>query len=156
MLIILAIVIWKKPTEKEEQLKEYGMPPYPIDQVIPPAIDLEFEKQEPLQEQNPWQEVNIQQNNVTSPMGRVVVTSGPVIGQAGYKLPSANKILVGKSRQRCHLIIQDEHISNVHCSIRYNEKTNGYIIKDHSLNGTLLERIVCQKICLLNIRQERY
>lgn len=44
MLIILAIVIWKKPTEKEEQLKEYGMPPYPIDQVIPPAIDLEFEK----------------------------------------------------------------------------------------------------------------
>ena len=55
------------------------MPPYPIDQVIPPAIDLEFEKQEPLQEQNPWQEVNIQQNNVTPPMGRVVVTSGPVI-----------------------------------------------------------------------------
>ena len=73
------------------------MPPYPIDQVIPPTIDLEFEKQEPLQEQNPWQEVNIQQNNVTPPMGRVVVTSGPVIGQAGYKLPSANKILVGKS-----------------------------------------------------------
>lgn len=138
MLIILAIVIWKKPAEKEEQPKEHEMPPYPIDQVIPPAIDLEFEKQEPLQEQNPWQEVNIQQNNVTSPMGRVVVTSGPVIGQAGYKLPSANKILVGKSRQRCHLIIQDEHISNVHCSIRYNEKTNGYIIKDHSLNGTFV------------------
>lgn len=77
MLIILAIVIWKKPAENEEQPKEHEMPPYPIDQVIPPAIDLEFEKQEPLQEQNPWQEVNIQQNNVTPPMGRVVVTSGP-------------------------------------------------------------------------------
>ena len=38
MLIILAIVIWKKPAENEEQPKEHEMPPYPIDQVIPPSI----------------------------------------------------------------------------------------------------------------------
>ncbi len=71
-------------------------------------------------------------------MGRVKVTEGKVVGNKGYRLKQGYKIVVGKSSQRAQLIIDNQHISNVHCSIRYNSALDSYIVKDHSTNGTFV------------------
>ena len=68
-------------------------------------------------------------------MGRVRVTEGVSMGQ-GYKLQPGYKIIVGKNAQSANLVINNPHVSNVHCSIRYNPVMNTYIVKDYSSNGT--------------------
>lgn len=70
-------------------------------------------------------------------MGSVRCTEGTAIGQ-GYRLQEGRKVVVGKSPQRATLVINNPHISNVHCSIRYNAVKNVYIVKDHSMNGTFV------------------
>lgn len=68
-------------------------------------------------------------------MGRVRVTEGVSLGQ-GYKLQPGYKIIVGKNAQSANLVINNPHVSNVHCSIRYNPVMDTYIVKDYSSNGT--------------------
>lgn len=75
------------------------------------------------------------------PMGRIKVTKGVAVGQPGYKFPETNKMIIGKSRQRCNLIVDNPHVSNIHCSVRYNAQRNVYIIKDHSSNGTYVNHV---------------
>lgn len=70
--------------------------------------------------------------------GQVKCTLGVALGQ-GFKLPEDRKVIVGKSPQNATLVIHDQHISNVHCSIRYREATDSYIVKDHSTNGTFVQ-----------------
>ncbi len=72
--------------------------------------------------------------------GRVKCTQGVAMGQ-GFKLPEDRKVIVGKSPQNATLVIYDPHISNVHCSIRYREETDSYIVKDHSTNGTFVHGV---------------
>ncbi len=69
--------------------------------------------------------------------GKVRCTKGATSGVPGYALPQDRKVIVGKSPHQANLvIINNNRISNVHCSIRYNAQTNTYQIKDHSTNGT--------------------
>lgn len=70
------------------------------------------------------------------PMGTIRVTRGNVVGQSGYQFPESNKIVVGKNPQSCTLVVSNPHISNTHCSVRYNAGRNTYIVRDHSMNGT--------------------
>ena len=57
----------------------------------------------------------------------------------GYKFPEENKIIVGANPTRCQIVINGApHVSNIHCSIRYNAQKNTYIVKDHSSNGTFV------------------
>lgn len=72
--------------------------------------------------------------------GQVKCTQGVAMGQ-GFKLPEDRKVIVGKSPQNATLVIHDQHISNVHCSIRYRAETNSYIVKDHSTNGTFVQGV---------------
>lgn len=72
--------------------------------------------------------------------GRVKCTQGAAMGQ-GFKLPEDRKVIVGKSPQNATLVIHDQHVSNVHCSIRYRQETDSYIVKDHSTNGTFVQGI---------------
>lgn len=72
--------------------------------------------------------------------GRVKCTQGVALGQ-GFKLPEDRKVIIGKSPQNATLVIHDQHISNVHCSIRYREETDSYIVKDHSTNGTFVHGV---------------
>ena len=78
------------------------------------------------------------------PMGQVRCTKGVAAGQ-GFMLPLDRKVIVGKSQQKANLIINNQNISNVHCSIRYNPGTNTYTIKDHSMNGTFVNGVRLQK-----------
>lgn len=71
-------------------------------------------------------------------MGRVRVTEGRVRSERGFQICDGYKIVVGKSAQNASLVIDDPHISNVHCSIRYDAKRNMYIVRDHSTNGTVV------------------
>ncbi len=72
--------------------------------------------------------------------GRVKCTQGVAVGQ-GYKLPEDRKVIVGKSPQNATLVIHDQHVSNIHCSIRYRAETDTYIVKDHSTNGTFVHGV---------------
>lgn len=72
--------------------------------------------------------------------GRVKCTQGVALGQ-GFKLPEDRKIIVGKSPQNATLVIYDQHVSNIHCSIRYHAETDSYIVKDHSTNGTFVNGV---------------
>ena len=36
------------------------------------------------------------------------------------------------------MVINNQHVSNIHCSVRYNAAHNSYIVKDHSTNGTFV------------------
>lgn len=77
-------------------------------------------------------------------MGSVRCTEGVAKGQ-GFRLPEERKVVVGKSPQRAALVINNPHISNVHCSIRYHVDKNIYIVKDHSTNGTFVNGVRLQR-----------
>lgn len=76
------------------------------------------------------------QQSAASQMGSVRVFEGQVKGTRGYRLPDGYKIVVGKNSYNASLVLSNPHISDVHCSIRYNEQSDTYIVRDHSLNGT--------------------
>jgi hypothetical protein len=74
---------------------------------------------------------------IQPPMGIVKCTKGCSLGQ-GLRLPQDRKVVVGKSPQNANLVINNQNVSNIHCTIRYNATQNTYIVKDHSLNGTFV------------------
>lgn len=78
-----------------------------------------------------------------SPMGQVRCIKGVATGQ-GFMLPEDRKVIVGKSPSKANLVINDEHVSNIHCSIRYHAATNTYLVKDHSSNGTYVNGVRLQ------------
>lgn len=81
---------------------------------------------------------------VVEPMGIVRCIKGVAYGQ-GMQIPSDRKVVVGKSGQRANFIVNDTHVSNVHCSIRYNPGAAMYTIIDHSTNGTYVNGNRLQK-----------
>ena len=74
------------------------------------------------------------------PMGKVQCTKGAAVGQ-GFQLPQERKVVVGKNPQKANLVVNDQHISNIHCSIQYNPGNNTYSVIDHSTNGTFVNGI---------------
>lgn len=104
----------------------------------------ERERQERERRERERKERERQQQAQKPVMGQVRCTKGIAMGQ-GFSLPQESKVVVGKSRQNANLLIQDPHVSNIHCSIRYQAATNSYIVKDHSSNGTFVNGVRLQK-----------
>ncbi len=78
--------------------------------------------------------------------GKVRCTKGMTSGSSGYSLSPDRKVIVGKSPHKANLVIvNNTHISNVHCTIRYDSTTDTYIVKDHSTNGTYVNGTRLQK-----------
>ena len=74
--------------------------------------------------------------------GKVQCTKGTTSGAVGYTLPQDRKVVVGKSPRQANLVIvNNERISNVHCTIRYSAATNSYTVRDHSTNGTFVNGV---------------
>ncbi len=116
--------------------------PTPSDDIYQPNKTVPFD---PQNAETPIEPPELKQINPPEPpvspapkMGSVKVTEGKVVGNKGYRLKQGYKIVVGKSSQRAQLIIDNQHVSNVHCSIRYNSALDSYIVKDHSTNGTFV------------------
>lgn len=98
-----------------------GFNPFPE---IPKTEKVNFEPQPP-------------QPKAAPAMGQVKCIKGVALN-SGYRLPQDRKVIVGKSPQNATLVINNQNISNIHCSIRYNAGSNTYLVKDHSLNGTFV------------------
>ncbi len=115
---------WETPAFPSNPFPPVNMPPVynPVKLDPKPAV-----KPEPPQTPKPQ-------------YGRVKCTQGAAMGQ-GFKLPEDRKVIIGKSPQNATLVIHDQHVSNVHCSIRYRQETNSYIVKDHSTNGTFVQGV---------------
>lgn len=79
----------------------------------------------------------------TPPMGQVKCTKGVALGH-GFRITADTKVVVGKSRTNANLVINNQNVSNIHCSIRYNPSRNVYIVKDHSMNGTFVNGVRMQ------------
>lgn len=101
-------------------------------------IALERQKRELLELKN-------KVNKGKSPaVGIVQCVKGIATGQ-GLQIPADCKVIIGKSAQKANFIINDKHVSNVHCSIRYNPTNGMYTLIDHSSNGTFVKGNRLQK-----------
>lgn len=56
----------------------------------------------------------------------------------GAFIPLNGKIILGKNPEKCNLVFSNKSISNVHCTIEYENAADGYLIKDMSTNGTYI------------------
>lgn len=133
---IVTCVVGKAPTVSGGYSSKLDGPVFPpIDPVPMPPVPPVFIPPQPQPEPKPEPVMA-----VIPKSGRVKCTQGVAMGQ-GFKLPEDRKVIVGKSPQNATLVIYDPHISNVHCSIRYRDETDSYIVKDHSTNGTFVHGV---------------
>lgn len=125
--------------------------PVPLDQFAQQqfAPQQQFAQQQPfVQQQQFAQQQPFVQQQYAQPVfqtpqtgvGKVLCTKGVAVGQ-GFKLPVDRKVIVGKSPSKANLVINNQNVSNIHCSIRYNAARNTYIVKDHSTNGTFVNGV---------------
>lgn len=132
-------------TDGSQQLYNI-IPPVPPAKVVPPlaAAKMEPDQPKPFIVPEPTPVPAPASVPVQQAMGSVRCTEGAAKGQ-GFRLPEGRKVVVGKSPQRATLVINNPHISNVHCSIRYHADKNTYIVKDHSTNGTFVNGVGLQR-----------
>ncbi len=106
--------------------------PIPDPMPVPDPVPVPVPTPEPMPVPEPIPQPSVQQ------LGRVRCIEGNA-NVPGYKFPQENKIIVGANPTRCQIVINGApHVSNIHCSIRYNAQRNTYIVKDHSSNGTFV------------------
>ncbi len=74
----------------------------------------------------------------------VLVLSG---GQQ-YRLPPDTSIIIGRSPELAHIVINEAHISKKHCEIYFDSQKSLFFIKDYSTNGTYVngEKLVTARM----------
>ena len=138
LILVMAIVTMTVGTSYPVPAPEpYPVPdptpmPMPIPDPIPMPDPMPVPAPKPIPVPEPIPQPPVQQ------LGRVRCIEGNA-NVPGYKFPEENKIIVGANPTRCQIVINGApHVSNIHCSIRYNAQKNTYIVKDHSSNGTFV------------------
>ena len=138
LILVMAIVTMTVGTSYPVPAPEpYPVPdptpmPMPIPDPIPMPDPMPVPAPKPIPVPEPSPQPPVQQ------LGRVRCIEGNA-NVPGYKFPEENKIIVGANPTRCQIVINGApHVSNIHCSIRYNAQKNTYIVKDHSSNGTFV------------------
>lgn len=144
LVLIMSIVTMAVGNQESSEIpvgpSGWGEDPLPpVDPPIYPPVDPPFPPVNP-----PEPPVNPPVNPPTPPkvpMGRVKCIKGSS-NTKGYKFPQENKIIVGTNPSKCQLVfLNAPHVSNIHCSIRYDAERNTYLIKDHSSNGTYVNNV---------------
>ena len=138
LILVMAIVTMTVGTSYPVPAPEpYPVPdptpmPMPIPDPIPMPDPMPVPAPKPIPVPEPIPQPPVQQ------LGRVRCIEGNA-NVPGYKFPEENKIIVGANPTRCQIVINGApHVSNIHCSIRYNAQRDTYIVKDHSSNGTFV------------------
>ncbi len=132
MTIITMAVGTSYPVPAPEPYPVPDPTPMPIPDPIPMPAPMPVPAPKPIPVPEPIPQPPVQQ------LGRVRCIEGNA-NVPGYKFPQENKIIVGANPTRCQIVINGApHVSNIHCSIRYNAQKNTYIVKDHSSNGTFV------------------
>ena len=49
------------------------------------------------------------------------------------------EIILGRDGKKSHLVFRNEHVSRVHCGVRYMREANYYLVTDYSTNGTCIK-----------------
>ena len=130
LILVMAIVTMTVGTSYPVPAPEpYPVPdptpmPMPIPDPIPMPDPMPVPAPKPIPVPEPIPQPPVQQ------LGRVRCIEGNA-NVPGY--------IVGANPTRCQIVINGApHVSNIHCSIRYNAQKNTYIVKDHSSNGTFV------------------
>ncbi len=58
--------------------------------------------------------------------------------KAKWNLPADVSVTIGRSTDKCNIILNDKNLSRVHCALRYDSKQNKFYIQDYSRNGTFI------------------
>ena len=81
-----------------------------------------------------------------APREQAVIRGAPYVrltrnGTLGDKwvIPAGMDMVIGRSADRCNIILEDPDVSRVHCTIRYDSKTGMFLLTDVSSNGTYLQ-----------------
>lgn len=74
----------------------------------------------------------------TSAAGSIQILTGQY-KDAVLPVREGEEIILGRDRRSCHLVFLNEHISRIHCGVRYIGKTNQYLVTDYSTNGTFMK-----------------
>ena len=69
--------------------------------------------------------------------GRLIGLRGEYAG-AEIVMMNGEKIVLGRSREKCNLILSNPKVSRKHCEIYYDAVEDKYVIVNCSLNGTFL------------------
>lgn len=73
-------------------------------------------------------------------MGAVIVTKGGRIGQI-LRLMEGQVVNIGRDASQCHLVLLDDRVSGVHCTVSYDHVKRVYTVTDMgSRNGTLVDK----------------
>jgi serine/threonine protein kinase len=78
------------------------------------------------------------------PVPAVVIQSTPYVvfqsktGSNKWIVPKNIEMLIGRSLERCNIVINSVNVSRVHCTLRYDDKAQCFYLKDLSTNGTFL------------------
>ena len=103
-----------------------------------PAVEEVEEMTPPPMPVPPTPKPTVEEDKPEKPsMGTVVAVAGVAAGQ-GFRLPETNIIIVGTDSSKATWVINDDHLSAMHCSIRYQASTDVYTVTDSSINGTFV------------------
>lgn len=69
----------------------------------------------------------------------VVLIQGGAL-KAKWNLPSNVLVTIGRSSEKCNIVLNDKNLSRIHCALQYDAKRNKFYIQDHSKNGTFITR----------------
>lgn len=100
----------------------------------------------------PYQPVNYYQQSIQKPVidptgptdgygqnsnkrGKIIGLTGMYAG-ANIQIVNGETIVIGKDPARSNIILDDNYVSSVHCSIKYDAIADCYIVTDSSTNGT--------------------
>ncbi len=73
-------------------------------------------------------------------------------------LPKNMAMRVGRSSEKCHIVLDNKNVSRIHCEIKYDEKMAAFVIIDLSSNGTFVNgaRLEQNKIYRLDPGKQFY
>lgn len=70
--------------------------------------------------------------------GSVLIMTGQY-KDAVLPVRDCEEIILGRDVRNCHLVFQNEHVSRVHCGIRFDSAAFTYLVTDYSTNGTYVK-----------------
>ncbi|MFI3172711.1 MAG: FHA domain-containing serine/threonine-protein kinase [Eubacteriales bacterium] len=79
----------------------------------------------------------VRQQQVNRTIPHVVLMQGGIV-KARWNLPTNTPIKIGRSSDKCHIVLNDKNLSRIHCALQYNDKQNKFYIQDLSKNGTFI------------------
>lgn len=133
-----------QPQSQPQQVRSQQVPP----QVQPRQLEVTLREEEV-------------QERMAMPKGVGMGTPYVQVVQQGgvgdrWILPKNIPLMIGRSIEKCNVVLENRNISRIHCELHYDEKATIFYLIDHSSNGTFINgmRIETEKIYKLTPGQQ--